>query len=387
MDNKTTPTTQQSPSLLKEILERRHKTFVDLDDIGFFLGIADYVDAILKSSELSSIIEENIRSEELNKREEIDDLAKKCELDLKKSAGKLLELANNKGIKSLILNFEIFNKKKNREEKNYLIWYPVIHDYDSFHKILASFVIEGNKNIIKDFANITEKGVIIEYTFSPTYPLLKEKIEIFNKDLDRTVWGSWLQVLLIYSKIRDYDRLTKRIETGETPLMVLDPQKLFADPDNILSKSPQKKSDKFNKKDYTVYINQLHNDLMDKLAISSQENLEKEAGTRKSNKEILSPRLTFYPTDGIAEYKTAIYPFTGKGRALLIFLNESKNTPFSEDNIKDKCNSLITVERHFFKGDKDIRDTVGYIRERLKVNKGEFFPIHKTDNNWIWLEK
>ena len=130
MDNKTTPTTQQSPSLLKEILERRHKTFVDLDDIGFFLGIADYVDAILKSSELSSIIEENIRSEELNKREEIDDLAKKCELDLKKSAGKLLELANNKGIKSLILNFEIFNKKKNREEKNYLIWYPVIHDYD-----------------------------------------------------------------------------------------------------------------------------------------------------------------------------------------------------------------------------------------------------------------
>lgn len=102
---------------------------------------------------------------------------------------------------------------------------------------------------------------------------------------------------------------------------------------------------------------------------------------------LTSYKLIFHPDDGIAEYRGAEYQFKGKARAFLTFLHNSKNTPFSLDDIKIKCNPLIANERYHFKGDKDTRDTVSYVREMLKVNKGEFFPIGKRNNNWIWIDK
>lgn len=104
-------------------------------------------------------------------------------------------------------------------------------------------------------------------------------------------------------------------------------------------------------------------------------------------KHLGSNKLIFYAEDGITEYRTARYTFKGKTRALLEFLCKSKNTPFSLDDIKTNCNQNISNSKHHFKGDKDMRDTVNYIREMLKVNEGEFFPIYKRENNWIWLEK
>lgn len=98
-------------------------------------------------------------------------------------------------------------------------------------------------------------------------------------------------------------------------------------------------------------------------------------------------RLEFNPDDGITIYRGAEYIFTGKRRALLTFLSRSKNTPFPIDDIKDKCNPNITNRRYYFKAQKDVYDTVAYIRKNLKVKNGEFFPIKKTENNWIWLEK
>nr|MBA3724763.1 hypothetical protein [Candidatus Levybacteria bacterium] len=87
------------------------------------------------------------------------------------------------------------------------------------------------------------------------------------------------------------------------------------------------------------------------------------------------------------EYRGSEYQFKGKAKALLTLLNNSKNTPFTLEDIKTKGNPHIPNKRHYFKGDKDMRDTVNYIREMLKVNKGEYFPIKKHDINWIWLEK
>lgn len=115
--------------------------------------------------------------------------------------------------------------------------------------------------------------------------------------------------------------------------------------------------------------------------------LEKLEQEQQQPSVLTSYKLIFHPDDGIAEYRGAAYQFKGKSRAFLTFLNNSKNTPFSLDDIKIKCNPLIANERHHFKGDKDTRDIVGYIKEKLKVNKGEFFPITKRNNNWVWIEK
>lgn len=121
--------------------------------------------------------------------------------------------------------------------------------------------------------------------------------------------------------------------------------------------------------------------------LASIEQKVQELDSKSNQAKVTTPRLTFYVNDGITEYKTAIYPFTGKARALLTFLNENKNTPFPIETIKKNCNPNISVEKHKFRTYKDIRDTVDYIKERLRVNKGEFFPICKQDTGWIWLER
>jgi len=100
-----------------------------------------------------------------------------------------------------------------------------------------------------------------------------------------------------------------------------------------------------------------------------------------------SNKLIFYPEDGIAQYKGEEYQFKGKGKAILTLLHGSKNTPYSIEDVKAKCNPAIANSSHKFKADKDIWDTVALIRRKLKVNKGEYFPIQKHESNWIWLEK
>ena len=43
--------------------------------------------------------------------------------------------------------------------------------------------------------------------------------------------------------------------------------------------------------------------------------------------------------------------------------------------------------KHNFKKEKDIADTILYIRKQLKVNKGEYFPIYNKGKSFYWLEK
>lgn len=99
------------------------------------------------------------------------------------------------------------------------------------------------------------------------------------------------------------------------------------------------------------------------------------------------PKLIFYPDDGHGEYRGAVWPFKGKARALLTIFNENKNTSFPLENIQEHCNPLINNPKHYFRSPKDVNDTIREIRFRLNVDKGEFFPLKKIENYWIWLEK
>ena len=101
-------------------------------------------------------------------------------------------------------------------------------------------------------------------------------------------------------------------------------------------------------------------------------------------------KLYFSPADGIADYRTAQWTCREgtKPRALLTFLTGNKNTPFSLEDIQRFCNKNIRLEKHRFRGEKDVDDTIRGICNKLKVRKGEYFPIHKVENSkWIWVER
>lgn len=117
---------------------------------------------------------------------------------------------------------------------------------------------------------------------------------------------------------------------------------------------------------------------------------EKEPSKDTTNiSKMSSKKLAFYPDDGVVEYKSNSYELSvgSKGYELINFFNSSKNTPLELRFIQDRCNTKIRIEKHKFKTEKDISDTINYIRKVLKVKKGEYFPLYKKGNRFIWEEK
>lgn len=101
----------------------------------------------------------------------------------------------------------------------------------------------------------------------------------------------------------------------------------------------------------------------------------------------------YFSKDGNTEYRGHAHQFTEgtKARAMIETLF---GNPFYGHTIKDMqndCNKHIFKEEHKFKGKKDVKDTLTYIRKMLKVKKGEHFPIQRRTKDgqsvWILLQK
>lgn len=67
--------------------------------------------------------------------------------------------------------------------------------------------------------------------------------------------------------------------------------------------------------------------------------------------------------------------------ALLQLFSQQSNTPFKIQDIIKEGNPLIKTPSRYFKGEKDIDDTLRNLREKLHVKKGEYFPIGKSGSN------
>lgn len=113
-----------------------------------------------------------------------------------------------------------------------------------------------------------------------------------------------------------------------------------------------------------------------------------EAAAEEEKTEVPEQRiLKFFEKDGTAVYQDAVYQFKpgSKAYAFLRFLESGKNTPWTLAEIADKCNHKIVRKDRKFKTQKDLRDTVAYIQEKLSVSKGEYFPIQKIGNEVKWV--
>lgn len=108
-----------------------------------------------------------------------------------------------------------------------------------------------------------------------------------------------------------------------------------------------------------------------------------------TNLIIPDKKLFFYPDSGIAGYMgtNSTFSFGKKDYVLLNFLYTSKNTPWNTNDFQKYCNDKIKIEGHHFKTQKDVSDTISYIRKKLKVKKGEFFPIFNNGKAFIWEER
>lgn len=121
--------------------------------------------------------------------------------------------------------------------------------------------------------------------------------------------------------------------------------------------------------------------------------LEKVGRVERNNTKEDKNKLNFYSETGDITYKNEKGEVKSgtKGFAFLSFLSESKNTPFTLDDIKEYCNPRVNKTSHYFKGEKDVDDSIRLLKSKLNVNNNSFFPIEKkgakNKKMWIWIEK
>lgn len=230
----------------------------------------------------------------------------------------------------------------------------------------------------KNLAKFIPQHIILDedykkYILSPYFDETQTEWERFEKIRDISVWWARIQIMRLthgFYGIEDKGGYfsNNRIIAG---LYKLDFDKIAkGNTSNLFFlKSPN----------YFQWVKILHNFLIVRIE-ALPENVDKT--------EIKGvAKLNYYSKDELAEYKGNKYKFKGKGRALLNGLYESRNLPLSFDEIAARCNPSIKIGYHHFRGEKDIYDTVEYIKEKLKVNKNEYFPIRKVEASWIWDQK
>jgi hypothetical protein len=252
----------------KEQLQRQYDSFVNLNEKGFFLGLADYVKFIVEIPPLFQIVENFILEEEKKDTEEFENLKKKVRKELEESEKKLFREIRKKKIISPQLKIAI-EEYKGLKEGRIQQSIPI---EDSYHEALAEIVRclhnLGYKNIVARFAKINpSSGLIEEYNLSKNYLRYfkkKQHQEYLNKI--SSTWGSWHRLVLIYQAIHrkkeleeERDALIKKkrfFEAMEITLLVGGMQK-------VLNEQSDKFTDSFfNKDKYIVDLNRVHNHLM-----------------------------------------------------------------------------------------------------------------------------
>lgn len=123
-----------------------------------------------------------------------------------------------------------------------------------------------------------------------------------------------------------------------------------------------------------------HKIIISNLRVEEISNIEQNTHRTREDK------FEFFIDDGIAKYGDDYYykfKKKKKGYELLRYLYNNKGVSLSLQDIKAECNFNIAIEKHKFREEKDIDDTIIYIKRCLKVKKNEFFPISKSKNGWI----
>lgn len=377
-ENKSTANIKD-PLLIKESLLRKYSSIINLPEKGFFQGIADYIKYLDDMTDIDSLVFSIV--EEQNKAvSKIEKIEQQVNQEINETAKKLFKIIARNKIKTPELVYSIgqYQGYKDGSIQSTAPYITVV--YEALDDIFDYLNSNGYGDLVKEYAIKNKDGNLIGHRISEAFDEYRSELKEFQQMIETSIWGAWSRLVRLYHAIHNFNseraRLKEDIWRGHGFYL------LHEDWLEILKGDNSKQRIELKKDDYLVYFNRVHDHLIDRLTYLSQGNEGKQL-SKKAN----SFKLQYYPADGLAEYKDVQDDFKGKGRALLDFLNENKNTTFGLGDIQKNCNPNIHIEKYKFKKDKDIWDTVDYIRKKLKVKPGEYFPIQKRENNWIWIEK
>lgn len=183
---------------LAEQLKRRHDSVSSYPVREFFPGLLDYLEFIRSNPYLLGLVNTQISALREKDFSTYTDLVKKTVTELQTTEERLiptLRKIKNPIIKSALEEYNAF--KEGRiftvyQDSTVSWWYQTI--------ILIRAVNEAGKSkLIKEFASLNLKKLIEEFTFSKNAPKLQAELERLNELREKTVWGSWDNLMTFYA--------------------------------------------------------------------------------------------------------------------------------------------------------------------------------------------
>lgn len=353
--------------------------FIDKKSFLFFDGLNKYLDYMDKTPDIKSVIL-LIKKERIKKYKELNDLERKTTEELKKNKKKIFNLIEEKIIKvPLKLKCPSKNPIELLSEISDLCSWLNDKGCGRLTKIFLTEDSRGTKKIVisKNFESFFRKYEELKKEKKAEDWGMITRLMVFKKAFALSRAGNSFEIekLKLEKQLSKSLNQLERDDYWETFFLATDLKKVRNDNfDDVPLNSGILFIEKFRKD--AKRLNKILKERIKEALIKEEEQASKN-----------TPKLTFYPDEGTAVYKTTKARFSGKQRAILEILGgKFKNVRLSVELIKEKCNPFLK-ENKKFKGYDDIDDTIRTIRKKIKVKKSEYFPIEKREKDWFWRER
>ena len=191
-------------------LQRIYDSYIDLPQKDFFRGVADYVLYIDENDELEPLVKRITEKMDAAQQDlgQVEDTLKEEVFDsfdkLKKIVSKN-ELADSK-IKKAISDFESVVSKNTQYTS------PLEEAlYSSLSGIVRAFVESGKPKLVGNYVDLDENGNVKAYKLAPSYGDYRTELENFRSLKNKTIWGAWNELVLVYLLIHKYKEELERI--------------------------------------------------------------------------------------------------------------------------------------------------------------------------------
>jgi hypothetical protein len=205
---------------LQKQLQRKFDLVYPIDDEkSFFIGIADYVEAINQSDYMTAIIKTSIIPARIKLDSEIDSITNKSIKETKKVFGRLFNLMVEKKIDNTNILAE-FNEYHSLLDGTTQIsgdsGNSATHLSDKVRDILIAFKYNGYDDIAKQYEILDEHGNNRGWKISPSEAEVEKKLLERKDKMETSIWGAWNDLYWAFATIHErYDIWDSMIKNGK----------------------------------------------------------------------------------------------------------------------------------------------------------------------------
>ncbi len=193
-----------------ENLQRIYNSFIDLPQKDFFRGIADYVQFIDETEDMEPLVKR------------ISEKMESAQQDLVYIEGKLKEEVFDRfdELKEILSKNDLTDSKIKEAvgkfegvvSKNTQYTSPLEEAlYSSLSDIVRAFVDSGQYELVSNYVELDDKGNIKAFRLAPSYDDYRAELENFRSLKNKTIWGSWNELILVYLLVHKYKEELERI--------------------------------------------------------------------------------------------------------------------------------------------------------------------------------